>query len=78
MPGVRIFPFKEVESGSQVYENLIFEARSAAAVRPGRSLRPRQRGPHPDTALKVAAASALRSNETRAWLRSRESAPACR
>jgi mannose-1-phosphate guanylyltransferase / phosphomannomutase len=27
MPGVRIFPFKEVESGSQVVENLIFESR---------------------------------------------------
>ena len=51
MPGVRIFPFKEVESGSQVYENLIFEARSTPQleqrVRPRRRHRPRQRGPHP-------------------------------
>jgi mannose-1-phosphate guanylyltransferase / phosphomannomutase len=27
MPSVRIYPFKEVESGSQVFENLIFESR---------------------------------------------------
>jgi mannose-1-phosphate guanylyltransferase / phosphomannomutase len=32
MPGVRIYPFKEVESGSQVYENLIFEARASSQL----------------------------------------------
>ena len=32
MPGIRIFPFKEVESGSQVYENLIFESRSSSRL----------------------------------------------
>jgi mannose-1-phosphate guanylyltransferase / phosphomannomutase len=30
MPGIRIFPFKEVESGSQVVENLIFESRPSS------------------------------------------------
>ncbi|MGH3080399.1 MAG: sugar phosphate nucleotidyltransferase [Gaiellaceae bacterium] len=29
MPGVRIYPFKEVESGSQVFENLVFESRGS-------------------------------------------------
>jgi mannose-1-phosphate guanylyltransferase / phosphomannomutase len=32
MPGVRIYPFKEVESGSQVYENLIFETRASSQL----------------------------------------------
>jgi mannose-1-phosphate guanylyltransferase/phosphomannomutase len=32
MPGVRIYPFKEVESGSQVFENLVFETRSSSHV----------------------------------------------
>jgi mannose-1-phosphate guanylyltransferase / phosphomannomutase len=30
MPGVRIYPFKEVESGTQVSENLVFEARATS------------------------------------------------
>jgi mannose-1-phosphate guanylyltransferase/phosphomannomutase len=32
MPGVRIFPFKEVESGAQVSENLIFESRASSRL----------------------------------------------
>jgi mannose-1-phosphate guanylyltransferase / phosphomannomutase len=32
MPGVRIFPFKEVESGSQVFENLVFESRPSSRL----------------------------------------------
>ncbi len=32
MPGVRIYPFKEVDSGSQVFENLVFESRSSARL----------------------------------------------
>ena len=35
MPGVRIYPFKEVESGAQIHENLIWESRaSSPPVRP--------------------------------------------
>jgi mannose-1-phosphate guanylyltransferase/phosphomannomutase len=32
MPGVRIYPFKEVDSGSRVLENLIFESRGSSHV----------------------------------------------
>jgi mannose-1-phosphate guanylyltransferase/phosphomannomutase len=32
MPGVRIYPFKEVESGAQVFENLVFETRSSTHI----------------------------------------------
>jgi mannose-1-phosphate guanylyltransferase / phosphomannomutase len=32
MPGVRIYPFKEVESGSQVFDSLILEARASSRL----------------------------------------------
>jgi len=32
MPGVRIYPFKEVESGAQVDRNVIWESRAAATI----------------------------------------------
>jgi mannose-1-phosphate guanylyltransferase / phosphomannomutase len=32
MPGVRIYPFKEVESGSQVYDSLILESRATSRL----------------------------------------------
>jgi mannose-1-phosphate guanylyltransferase/phosphomannomutase len=32
MPGVRIYPFKEVESGTQVDRNVIWESRAAATI----------------------------------------------
>ena len=32
MPGVRIYPFKEVESGTQIYESLIWESRATARL----------------------------------------------
>jgi mannose-1-phosphate guanylyltransferase/phosphomannomutase len=32
MPGIRIYPFKQVESGSQVFENLIYESRGSAQL----------------------------------------------
>ncbi len=79
MPGVRIYPFKEVESGSQVFENLIFESRSA---------------PHlfgqdgvtglvnvdltPETALRLASAVGTALKRGARIVASRESAPACR
>jgi mannose-1-phosphate guanylyltransferase / phosphomannomutase len=31
-PGVRIYPYKEVESGSQIYESLIWESRASARL----------------------------------------------
>ena len=32
MPGVRIYPYKEVESGAQIHESLIWESRGTARV----------------------------------------------
>ena len=32
MPHVRIYPFKEVETGSQLYENLIWESRASSRL----------------------------------------------
>ncbi len=32
MPGVRIYPYKEVESGAQIHESLIWEARAASRL----------------------------------------------
>ena len=46
MPGVRIYPYKEVETGAQIHESLIWESRGIVApVRQGRRLRARQRRP---------------------------------
>ena len=37
LPGVRVYPFKEVETGAQIYENIIWETRGVVApVRQGR------------------------------------------
>ena len=48
MPHVRIYPYKEVETGSQVYENLIWETRASSRLfgKDGVS-GPRQRRPDP-------------------------------
>ncbi len=79
MPGVRIFPFKEVESGSQVFENLVFESRAAPQIFS-------QGGVSglvnvdltPDTALRLAAAMGTALKRGARVVASRESAPACR
>ena len=45
-PGVRIYPYKEVEYGAQIHESLIWESRgSTKRVRAGRRRRARQRRP---------------------------------
>ena len=47
MPGVRIYPHKEVESGSQIFESLIWESRGHdAGLREVRRRRDGQRRPH--------------------------------
>jgi mannose-1-phosphate guanylyltransferase/phosphomannomutase len=79
MPGVRIYPFKEVESGSQIYESLILEARAT----------PRLFGVDgvsglvnvdltPETAVKLAAALGTALKRGARVVASRESADACR
>ena len=79
MPGVRIFPFKEVESGSQVYENLIFEARSTPQLfGQGAVMGLVNVDLTPDRALKIAAALGTALKRGARAVASRESAPACR
>ena len=46
LPGVRIYPYKEVESGAQIHESLIWESRALVApLQQGRRRRARQRRP---------------------------------
>jgi mannose-1-phosphate guanylyltransferase/phosphomannomutase len=79
MPGIRIFPFKEVESGSQVFENLIFESTGSSRLFG-------QEGVSglvnvdltPDTALRIAAAMGTALKRDERVVASRESALACR
>jgi mannose-1-phosphate guanylyltransferase / phosphomannomutase len=79
MPGVRIYPYKEVETGSQIFESLIWESRGTTRIF-------RQQGVSglvnvdltPDVAVRLAAAlgTALRRGER--VVASREGTPAAR
>ncbi len=79
MPGVRIYPYKEVESGSHLHESLIWESRAS----------PRLFGRDgvaglvnvdltPETAVRIAAALGTALKRDARVVASRESAPACR
>ncbi len=79
MPGVRIYPFKEVETGSQLYESLIWESRGTARVF----------GKHgvsgmvnvdltPDVTVRLAAALGTALKRGARLVASRESPAACR
>jgi mannose-1-phosphate guanylyltransferase / phosphomannomutase len=79
MPGVRIYPYKEVESGSQINESLIWESRAS----------PRLFGRDgvaglvnvdltPEVAVRIAAALGTALKRGARVAASRDSAPACR
>jgi mannose-1-phosphate guanylyltransferase/phosphomannomutase len=79
MPGVRIYPYKEVESGSHIHESLIWESRAS----------PRLFGRDgvsglvnvdltPEVAVRIAAALGTALKRGARIVASRESAPACR
>ena len=79
MPHVRIYPYKEVETGSQLYENLIWETRAS----------PRLFGKDgvtgfvnvdltPETAARLATALGTALKRGSRVVASRDSAPACR
>jgi mannose-1-phosphate guanylyltransferase/phosphomannomutase len=79
MPGVRIYPYKEVESGAQIHESVIWESRAS----------PRLFGRDgvaglvnvdltPETAVRIAAALGTALPRGARVVASRESAPACR
>jgi mannose-1-phosphate guanylyltransferase/phosphomannomutase len=79
MPGVRIYPYKEVETGSQIFESVIWESRGTTRIF-------RMQGVSglvnvdltPDIAVRLASAlgTALKSSER--VVASRDGAPACR
>jgi mannose-1-phosphate guanylyltransferase/phosphomannomutase len=79
MPGVRIYPYKEVESGSQINESLIWESRASTRLF-GRD------GVGglvnvdltPEVAVRIAAALGTALKRDGRIVASRESAPACR
>ena len=79
MPGVRIFPFKEVESGSQVFDNLVFESRATPQIFSQGGISGLVNVDlTPDTALRLAAAMGTALKRGARVVASRESAPACR
>jgi mannose-1-phosphate guanylyltransferase/phosphomannomutase len=79
MPGVRIFPFKEVESGSQVFENLIFESRPASHLFPREGITGLVNVDlTPETALRIAAAFGTALKRGARVVASREATAPCR
>jgi mannose-1-phosphate guanylyltransferase/phosphomannomutase len=79
LPGVRIYPFKEVETGSQVQESLIWESRASSRIFD-------QEGVSglvnvdltPEVAVRIATALGTALERGAGVVASRESAPACR
>jgi mannose-1-phosphate guanylyltransferase/phosphomannomutase len=79
MPGVRIYPYKEVETGSQLFESLIWESRGTSRIF-------RQQGVSglvnvdltPDVAVRLAAALGTALKRGDRVVASREGTPAAR
>jgi mannose-1-phosphate guanylyltransferase/phosphomannomutase len=79
MPSVRIYPFKEVESGSQVNENLIFESRASTRLFVGESVTGLVNVDlTPETALRLAAAYGTALKRGARVVASREASAPCR
>jgi mannose-1-phosphate guanylyltransferase/phosphomannomutase len=79
MPGVRIYPYKEVESGSQINESLIWESRATTRL----FGRDEVAGLvnvdlTPEVTVRIAAALGTALKRDARIVASRESAPACR
>ncbi len=79
MPGVRIYPFKEVETGSQLHESLIWESRGTARVFGNQGVSGMVNVDlTPDVAVRLAAALGTALKRGARVVASREGAPACR
>jgi len=79
MPHVRIYPFKEVESGSQVHENLIWESRAATRLFGTDGVTGLVNVDlTPETAVRLAAALGTALKRGTRVVVSRDSGPACR
>jgi mannose-1-phosphate guanylyltransferase / phosphomannomutase len=79
MPGVRIYPHKEIESGAQVHENLIWETRVSARIFERDMVVGRvDVDLTVDAAVRLAAAFGTALERGARVVASRESGPACR
>jgi mannose-1-phosphate guanylyltransferase / phosphomannomutase len=79
MPGVRIYPFKEVESGAQVYESLIFESRASSQLFGAEGVSGLVNVDlTPETALRLAAAFGTALKRGARVVASREATAPCR
>ncbi len=79
MPGVRIYPYKEVESGSQINESLIWESRASTRLFEHDGVAGLVNVDlTPEVAVRIAAALGTALKRDARIVASRESAPACR
>ena len=79
MPGVRIYPFKEVETGSHLYENLIWESRGTSRLFGKQGVSGMVNVDlTPDVAVRLAAALGTSLKRGARIVASRESPAACR
>jgi mannose-1-phosphate guanylyltransferase / phosphomannomutase len=78
MPGVRIYPFKEVESGAQIHESLIWESRASSRLFDKDGVAGLVNVDlTPETAVRLAASLGTALKRGAQVVTSRESAPAC-
>ncbi len=79
MPGVRIYPFKEVETGSQLHESLILESRTSSRIFGKQGVQGMVNVDlTPDVAVRLAAALGTALKRGARVVASREGAPVCR
>jgi mannose-1-phosphate guanylyltransferase/phosphomannomutase len=78
-PGVRIYPYKEIESGANIHENLIWESRVSSRLFDQWGVQGRVNVDlTPETAVRLAAALGTALKKGGRVVASRESAGACR
>jgi mannose-1-phosphate guanylyltransferase / phosphomannomutase len=78
MPGVRIYPYKEVESGAQIHESLIWESRATSRLFDKEGVAGLVNVDlTPETAVRLATAVGTALKRGARVVTSRESAPAC-
>jgi mannose-1-phosphate guanylyltransferase / phosphomannomutase len=79
LPGVRIYPYKEVETGAQIHESLIWESRASSNLFGAAGVSGLVNVDlTPDTAVRLAAALGTALKRGARVVASRESPPACR
>jgi mannose-1-phosphate guanylyltransferase/phosphomannomutase len=79
MPGVRIYPYQEVETGSQIFESLIWESRASTRLFDKEGVRGLINVDlTPDVAVRLAASLGTALKRGARVVASRESSPACR